>query len=214
MSRFYELATRSGLPLEQRDSEWEGQDGDETSAITPPTASIRLGWRVQLHSMTGPRAAELNGALARVRGEKRSVVLYKTQSEWSVLPVSREQQPFVSAAVSDGGEENVLDRWAVELESSNKNCVLVKPANLAAVCAHVPCGRVLHAPKICSKCKVVRAPLRPQFCTRTRARVCAHEHVVCMAVEACSRADKVCADTSGRRLLQQRVPGLGMESGA
>ena len=55
VSRFYGLATRSGLPLEQRDSEWEGQDGDETSAITPPTASIRLGWRVQLH---GPSKIE------------------------------------------------------------------------------------------------------------------------------------------------------------
>lgn len=30
VSRFYELATRSGLPTEQRDSGWDGQ---ETSSI-------------------------------------------------------------------------------------------------------------------------------------------------------------------------------------
>jgi len=31
--RFYELATRSGLPPEQQDSEWDGQSGEESSAI-------------------------------------------------------------------------------------------------------------------------------------------------------------------------------------
>lgn len=47
VSRFYELATRSGLPSEQRDSEWDGQGGEETSVNkaqqTTRTSAIKAG---------------------------------------------------------------------------------------------------------------------------------------------------------------------------
>jgi hypothetical protein len=135
-----------------------------TGEVPPTATKIDIGWRVQLHSMTGPRAAELNGALARVFNEKRRLLLY--------VPVDKAYQPWVS-----DDEGRVIDRWAVELESGQNSKVFVKPANLAAVCAHVPCRRLLYAPKICSKCKVARVSACPQFCTRFRVFFC-HTPVV------------------------------------
>lgn len=138
-----------------------------TGAVLP-TTSIHLGWRVQLHSMTGPRAAELNGTVARVRGEKRHYALN--------VPVDPARQPFVTDSEKDNAH---IDRWFVELESGTQSQILVKPAKLAAVCAHVPCRTLLHAPKVCSKCKVARVPECPLsvrecplsvLCTRVRAR--------------------------------------------
>ena len=58
--------------------------------------------------MTGPRAAELNGALARVRGEKRSLLF--------IVPESRALEPYV-----EENHVNSDDRLAVELESGNQS---------------------------------------------------------------------------------------------
>ena len=110
--------------------------------------------------MTGPRAAELNGALARVRGEKRSLLFY--------VPESRALEPYV-----EENHVNSDDRLAVELESGNQSWVFVKQAKLAVVCSHVPCRVLLHAPKICSKCQVASVPVCPRsLCVLDSARVC------------------------------------------
>jgi len=125
-----------------------------TGAVPPTATNIDIGWRVQLHSMTGPRAVELNGAVARVRGEKFRLSL--------CMPADRAEQPWIS-----GGEEGkVVEAWAVELESGSKSQVYVKPANLAPVCAHVPCRALLHAPKVCSKCQVASE------CPQPSSRLC------------------------------------------